>query len=114
MKSMRLFNTLFFLLLFNIAYSQTDTLRIKTSAQCSMCKKKLEHDIAYEKGVKAVKLNVSDKQLTIVYDVNKTNPTKLRLAVSKSGYDADDIPADEKAYKKLQDCCKKDGHEGPH
>jgi len=87
-----------------------DTLNIVTSAQCGSCKKLLEHDMRFEKGVESVSLNVDTKVLTVVYNSDKTTPEKLRTAVSKIGYDADDIPADPKAYLKLNDCCKKGGH----
>ncbi len=91
-------------------YSQTDTLRVKTSAQCSMCRKKLEHNLSYEKGVKSVKLDLNNKVLTIVYASTKTNPEKIRMAIADQGYDADTIPANPKAYNNLQECCKKGGH----
>lgn len=95
-------------------YAQTDTLRIKTSAQCSVCKKKIEHETAYVKGVKSVNLNLKNKVITVVYNPEKTNPTKIRQAISMSGYDADSIPANKKAYDRLEDCCKYDGHKEEH
>ena len=36
----------------------------------------------------------------------------LKKAVTKVGYDADDLPADPKAYDDLPKCCKKDNE--PH
>jgi len=48
--------------------------------------------------------------LTVEYKLGKTSPEKIRTAVSKIGYDADDVVADPKAYEKLPECCKKDGH----
>ena len=86
-----------------------DTLLIKTSAQCGSCKKLIEHDMKFEKGVESASLHVKSQMLTVVYDPEKTTPEKLRLAVTKIGYDADEMPADPKAYNKLNDCCKKGG-----
>lgn len=85
----------------------TAELKIKTSATCSMCKTTIEKYMAFEKGVKKSSLDVDSKILTVTYNPEKTNPEKLRVAVTKSGYDADDLKADPKAYKKLDDCCKK-------
>jgi copper chaperone CopZ len=85
-----------------------ETITIKTSAVCSMCKERIENAMSFEKGVKEVNLNVSTKILTITYKTSKTNPEKLRTAVTKIGYDADDLTADAKAYEKLPACCKKD------
>jgi mercuric ion binding protein len=89
------------------AKAQTDTVRIQTSAQCETCKKTLEGDLSFEKGVKKSLLDLDTKILTVIYNPEKTNVDKIRIAVTKSGYDADSIPADPKAYKHLPDCCKK-------
>ncbi len=82
-------------------------IRIKTSAQCGMCKDRLESALAYEKGVKKSVLNVEDKVLTVTYDERKTGPDAIRQVVVKSGYDADGLPADKAAYDALPACCKK-------
>ena len=85
----------------------TAELKIKTSAVCGMCKETMEKHMAFEKGVKKSSLDVESKILTVTYNPQRTTPEKLRKAVSKSGYDADEVPADAKAYKKLDACCKK-------
>jgi cation transport ATPase len=87
-----------------------EELKIKTSSQCSMCKETIEKAMAFEKGVKTFDLDVKTKVLTVTYNPVKTTPEKIRLAVSKVGYDADDVIADQKAYDKLSPCCKKGGH----
>ena len=86
-------------------------IKIQTSAQCEDCKERIEKNIAFEKGVKDVNLNLEDKVLTVKYKTNKTTPEKLREAVSDIGYDADDVAADPKAYSKLPECCQKGGHD---
>lgn len=85
----------------------TEQVKIKTSAVCGMCKSKIESGLAFEKGIKDVNLDVKSKIATVTYKTNKTSPDKIRLAISKLGYDADEIPADKKAYDKLSPCCKK-------
>ena len=87
---------------------KTKEIKIKTSAVCGMCEERLETNMAFEKGVKSVELDDKTKVLTIEYKTAKTDPDKLRKAVSKLGYDADDIEADPEAYAKLPACCKKD------
>jgi periplasmic mercuric ion binding protein len=82
-------------------------LKVRTSAQCGQCKDRLERAMAFEKGVISSNLDLEDKILTIVYKPSKTTPDKLKTAISKTGYDADDIIADKKAYDKLPPCCKK-------
>lgn len=87
---------------------KTSVIEIKTSAVCGTCKEKIEGGLAYEKGVKKAKLNLETKVVTVEYVESKTTPEKIRLAISKLGYDADGIPADKVAYSKLSPCCKKD------
>lgn len=82
---------------------------IKTSAQCDMCKSRIEKEMTYEKGVKKAELTVDTKILTVTYDTTKTDVAKIKAAVVKTGYDADELQGEAKAYEKLPACCKKDG-----
>lgn len=88
---------------------KTTEVKIKTSAQCNMCKQRLEKAMAYEKGVKSSTLDIETATFTVVYKPSKTNLDKIKTAISKTGYDADELSADEKAYNSLPDCCKKGG-----
>lgn len=81
---------------------------IQTSAICGMCKKRLEHDIAFEKGVKSVELDDETKVLTVKYKSGKNTKENIKKAITKVGYDADEMMAEQKAYDALPDCCKKD------
>lgn len=85
-----------------------EVVEIQTSAICGMCKKKLEHDIAFEKGVKFVELDDETKILTVKYKKGKNSKEKIKKAITKAGYDADEMIANPKAYAALPDCCKKD------
>ncbi len=91
---------------------KTEKVEIKTSAICGQCKDRLETNIGYEKGVTNVVLDLETKVLTVEYKTTKTDKEKLKKAVSKIGYDADEVPADPKAYERLPACCKKDA--APH
>ena len=84
-----------------------EQVQFKTSAVCDMCKARLEKSLAYEKGVQAAHLDVPSKVLTVTYNPAKTTPTALQTAVQKTGYDADQLTADARAYDRLPDCCKK-------
>ena len=85
----------------------TETVKFKTSAVCDMCKTRLEKSLAYEKGVQSATLDVPSKILIVSYRTDKTTPVALRAAVQKTGYDADDLIAEPKAYNRLPECCKK-------
>ena len=110
LKPMKSIASLIFIFLFLIkpVFSQTDTVRIQTTAICEMCKKTLEKDLSFEKGVSKSILNLDDKILTVIYNPKKTDADKIRLAITKSGYDADSLKADLKAFNRLPDCCKKE------
>jgi periplasmic mercuric ion binding protein len=88
------------------SYAGNDTLRIKTSAVCETCKEAIEHNLSFEKGVKSSSLDLDTKIITVVFNKEKTNPEKIRAAIVKTGYDADSLKADERAFNKLPDCCK--------
>lgn len=81
--------------------------KIKTSAICEMCKARIERNLSFEKGVKEADLDVKSKVVTIKYNPGKTDVTKLKSVISKTGYDADEVVADEAGYNKLPSCCKK-------
>ncbi|GAB3989974.1 hypothetical protein GCM10028807_16130 [Spirosoma daeguense] len=83
--------------------------KIKTSAICGMCKARIERNLGFEKGVKEATLDVKSKVVTIKYNPAKTDVTKLKANISKTGYDADEVVADEVGYNKLPSCCKKGG-----
>lgn len=87
---------------------KVEEVKIKTSAMCGMCKERIEKNMAFEKGVTAVNLDVETKIVTISYKPSKTNVEALCKAISKIGYDANDVLADKEAYDKLPSCCKKD------
>lgn len=89
-----------------------ETVSIKTSAVCGMCKERLEKNLAFEKGVRSVSLDDKTKVITIEYRKGRNNKERLKTAITKIGYDADDLPADQKAHDRLPACCQK-GNE-PH
>ena len=57
-----------------------------TNLHCENCKKKIENNIAYEKGVKDLQVDVAEKTVTVTYRADKTDCEKLRAAIQKLGY----------------------------
>ncbi|MFM9027003.1 MAG: heavy-metal-associated domain-containing protein [Bacteroidota bacterium] len=84
-----------------------DTVVIQTSAVCGTCKKTIERDLSFEKGVESSELELETKKLTVVYDAHKTDADKIRKRVARIGYDADDVQKNMKGFNRLPDCCKK-------
>lgn len=103
-----------FLVMINImalfAEEQLQKVVIKTTAQCEKCKARIEKAIKRLDGVAKVNLDVDSKELSITFNPLETNVLKLQKNVSNTGYDADSIKANPKAYNNLPECCKLDGH----
>lgn len=94
------------------ATAQTTTLKevkITTSAQCDMCKKRIEDGLYSQKGVVEANLDVATKVVTIKFRSNKTNIENLKNYISSLGYTADDVPANKEAYDQLPGCCQIEG-----
>jgi len=92
-------------------FAQNAEIKIKTSAVCDRCKKTIEYDLLFEKGIKKASLDLDSKVVAVVYNPKKTDEQKIRIAITKIRYDADTMAADSVAYSKLPDCCKKDAPE---
>ncbi|MGJ1361169.1 cation transporter [Sphingobacterium spiritivorum] len=92
---------------------RTERAIIKISINCDHCKmcetcgKLFQSELYKIKGLRRFDLNESDKTLTVYYNTKKLDIETIRTAVSKLGYDADDVKAVTQGYQKLDGCCKK-------
>lgn len=120
---MNRFKLTFFFTLFTIMVSVSgfaqkqktvETITIKTVIYCDHCKAcetcgpKFEKTLLKEKGVQMVTLDEKAMTIKVVYNTKKTNLNTIKEAISKLGYDADDVKADAVAYEGLDGCCKKE------
>ncbi|MBI3512417.1 MAG: heavy-metal-associated domain-containing protein [Bacteroidetes bacterium] len=87
------------------AANVTQTVKIKTSAECDMCKSRIEKEVRAMKGVKSADLDLTTKILTVEYNPKKISPENIRTAISNIGYDADDVKANNRSQKELPKCC---------
>ncbi|WP_395768041.1 heavy-metal-associated domain-containing protein [Aquirufa sp.] len=100
--------TILLVLLFGFLAGPTQTVKIKTSAICEMCKERIEKNLALTKGVEKSDLNLEDQSnITVVYNPDKIDVAKIKQVIAETGYDADDVKAVKKSYEKLPNCCKK-------
>ncbi len=63
----------------------------QTNLHCEKCAEKIKENVSFEKGVKALEIQVDDKTVKITYDGSKTDAEKLKKAIQKLGYKADII-----------------------
>ncbi|MBP5549335.1 MAG: heavy-metal-associated domain-containing protein [Bacteroidales bacterium] len=64
------------------------TVLYRASIECKSCKTKILDNIAFEKGVKDVVVNLPEKTVKIVFDEAKTDTLTLAKAIRKLGYKA--------------------------
>ena len=53
---------------------------------CENCVKKVQENIAFEKGVKDLKVSRDDQTVALKYDAAKTSEATLKSAIEKLGY----------------------------
>ncbi len=80
---------------------------------CEDCKNRLEAYLKRYDGVTYVLVNWRRKEVTVKYVTDRINIEEIKTAIANTGYDADDIPATEDAYKRLPRTCKKPEDGGP-
>jgi len=78
-----------------------------TVQPCDKCKDQIEFFIGKTDGVFSVKVDLKRKTTTVAWLTDRTNKEYIKAAIATLGFDADDIEADEFAYKRLPQCCKK-------
>jgi copper chaperone CopZ len=85
---------------------QTVTIQTPT-VQCESCKKRIEDYLKREDGVQKATVDFKKHVTKVTFVSERTNIENVKAAIANSGYDADDVKADDEAYKRLPKCCKK-------
>lgn len=110
--------TLLLLVMVVAAQAQTRaqlTAKIKTpNALCWECQKRIETTLARYDGVLSVKVNFKRGETTVKYLTDRIDIEQIKTAIANMGYDADDVSANEDAYKRLPKSCKKPEDGGGH
>lgn len=60
---------------------------------CENCVKKVQENVAFEKGVKDLKISLEDQTVFLKYDAAKTSEAVLKKAIEDLGYPVNDILA---------------------
>ncbi|MBI2257459.1 MAG: heavy-metal-associated domain-containing protein [Flavobacteriia bacterium] len=89
--------------------NKKQTAIIKTSAECDMCKERIESKLNYTKGVSFAELDFKSKELTVKFKTDKITLEEIKKILSELGYDADDVKANPEAAKLLPTCCQPGG-----
>ncbi|MCQ4035736.1 TonB-dependent receptor domain-containing protein [Kaistella montana] len=95
----------FSLLFSNILLAQTITkATFKVKGNCGMCKERIE-TTAIKTGANSALWSAETQQLTVEYDVAKTNPDELLKKIAEVGHDNEKFTASNEVYNALPSCC---------
>ena len=77
------------------------------TVQCEQCKKRIEDDIKRVDGILKVVVDFKKKVTKVSFLAERTNIEYIKTAIANIGYDADDVAANQEAYKRLPKSCQK-------
>lgn len=71
---------------------------VKTAPEmhCNACETKIKNNIRFVQGVKKIDTNLDKKEVSITYDADKTDASKISAAFKKIGYETTTV-SDKKA-----------------
>ena len=73
---------------------------------CEKCQEKVEFFIIHTAGVNSVAVNIRKHTTTVTWLNDRTTLENIKTAIANMGFDADDIEAEEYAFKRLPKECK--------
>ncbi len=112
LKSVLLAVLVFFISNTASAQKSNEKAVIKTFLHCDHCKEcetcglKFKTEMLKINGLKMYELDDKAMTFTVYYNPKKTSLQAIKEAISKMGYDADEVKADPQAYESLDGCCK--------
>lgn len=104
MKTIKILTLVLSIIFVNIAAAQDSAeikeIKFKANVECNNCKAKIEKNMAFAKGVKAVDADVETKIVTIKYKADKTTPKDIETELKKCGYGAELVTSNSSCSKK--------------
>lgn len=73
---------------------------------CETCGQHFQENLYKISGLKMYELDEKAMTITVYFNGKKTNLNIIKTAITKLGFDADEMKADPEAYNKLDGCCK--------
>ena len=77
-------------------HANRDTVVYHVVMDCHNCQQKIEKNIAFEKGVRAMKVSLEKQTVEISYDTRRNSVEKLQEAIKKLGYETKIIQNEKK------------------
>ena len=116
MKTLRIFLTVFFAIIFGVTssaqthdHSSMNMTSVKTETfkvfgKCDMCKSRIEKTVKSE-GASTAVWNEKNQMLSVTFDSTKTNKDALSKKIASIGHDTEKFKAPDDVYSKLPGCC---------
>jgi copper chaperone CopZ len=73
-----------------------ETTTYTCNMHCASCQEKIEHNIAFEKGVKAVTSDLDDQTVTVTYRTDKSSKEAVKKALVDLGYKVEVVEKEKK------------------
>ena len=80
--------------------SDIKTVTYSCNLHCHSCQEKVEHNIAFEKGVKAITADVESQTVTVTYKTKKNTKEGIQKAIKDLGYKVEVIEPKKTTEKK--------------
>ncbi len=74
---------------------------------CDNCKVRVERALFKQYGISSYKVDVKKKTTTVAWVTDRTDIEQIKTMIANAGFDADDVTAEESAYKRLPAACRK-------
>lgn len=68
---------------------ETKEVTFHVHLHCNNCVKKVQENIAFEKGVKDLEVSLEGQTVRVKFDASKTSESVLKAAIEKLGYETD-------------------------
>ncbi len=85
--------------------SKKEITKFQVLGNCEMCKMRIEKAALSVKGVKYAKWDIPSNQLTLIYNLNKSNLIDIHNSIAAIGHDTDMKLAPSEVYNELPICC---------
>ena len=86
--------------------AKSETLTIKSSLVCGMCEDNIRNGLIFEKGIKRVTFDLEKGEVYVKYNPKHISDSEIEKKITLIGYDANELKADEEAFKHLDPCCQ--------
>jgi len=88
------------------AKKETTAVTFNVPLDCQNCVKKVESNIGFEKGVKALECDIAKQTVKVTFRPDKTNVEALKKGFAKIGYEDVSIVKEKKAEEADKACCQ--------